>query len=167
MSPGASAEPLASIVVAAPAASRSFALPKPAIFPFRATTVSASRIGRARSPDSISPIFLMTSLPAGPPVLAASAILVLRPGLRAKLRSLPRLRSSRGGQVADGRRGVKAAELRGGLVNDELAGVGAHLRRLEEFALRDADAVPLAVAHGLPATQTPVYLRHPPPPSVP
>src|SRR5579863_7791316 len=62
MSPGASAVPLASIVVLAPAVSISFSLPTAWMTPLMATTVSASRMGWSRSPLKRSPILRITSL---------------------------------------------------------------------------------------------------------
>src|SRR5512145_1407721 len=63
--PGARHTPLASISVSGRAVSQSFCLPTWVIRPSIATTVSASRIGRSRSPDSNRPTLRTTSLPLG------------------------------------------------------------------------------------------------------
>ena len=62
ISPGASAAPWASIVVVAPAMSRSSARPIAAMRPLIATIASASRIGFARSPLSIRPMLRIDEL---------------------------------------------------------------------------------------------------------
>src|SRR5258708_3956791 len=62
MRPGASAEPLASIVMIAAEVSTSFSLPAATIRSATATTVSASRIGLERSPLSRRPMLRITSL---------------------------------------------------------------------------------------------------------
>lgn len=62
ISPGESTVPLASMTVPAPSVSRSLKRPTAAIRPPTATRVSASRIGRSMSPESIRPIFFTTSL---------------------------------------------------------------------------------------------------------
>ena len=77
--PGARVVPLASTMVAAPDWSRSLALPTAAILPPTATMVSASRIGRSRSPLSSRPMFLMTSFAAPPDFLASSVAMSLVP----------------------------------------------------------------------------------------
>ena len=69
--PGARAVPWASIVVEAPDVSRSAWRPIAAIRPSTETTVSASRIGLAISPDKRSPMLRMTSLPVPPPDAAS------------------------------------------------------------------------------------------------
>ena len=61
--PGASAVPRASITRAARSVSQSCSRPSAAIRPSSITTVSASRIGRSMSPDSISPTLRITTLP--------------------------------------------------------------------------------------------------------
>ena len=61
--PGVSATPLASTTVAASSVSTSFSRPIAAMRPSTATTVSASRIGLARSPDRSNPMLRITSLP--------------------------------------------------------------------------------------------------------
>src|SRR6266851_4579438 len=67
----------ASISIAAPPVSRFLALPMAVILPFSAMIVSPSRIGRSRSPDSISPIFRITNRPAAPPAPCASAMIAI------------------------------------------------------------------------------------------
>ena len=72
--PGESAVPLASIVTCAPERSKSRSLPTATMRPLSAMIVSASRIGRFRSPDSISPTLRITIFPAGPPAAVGSAM---------------------------------------------------------------------------------------------
>ena len=64
ISPGTSATPFASTTTSAPAVLQSASLPKAAIFPSSATTVSPSRMGFSSAPDRSKPIFLMTSFSA-------------------------------------------------------------------------------------------------------
>src|SRR5262249_57625002 len=74
MRPGPPAVPLALTTVLAPPMSPSFSRPTAAILPFSQMIVSASRIGCRRSPESKSPMSLITSLPAGAPAACGVAM---------------------------------------------------------------------------------------------
>ena len=77
ISPGATAQPLASMTRSGLSVSTSLPLPIAVMRPSTATIVSASRIGWPRSPDSSRPMLRTTSLPCIGPAAASTAILAL------------------------------------------------------------------------------------------
>src|SRR5215470_9362125 len=72
MSPGTSDVPFASITLVAPSQSSSVSLPMAAIRPSLTTTVSASKIGRCKSPLRSNPILRMTSFVPAPGFASSS-----------------------------------------------------------------------------------------------